>query len=90
MSNAFNELTPAQAERLYLLVEECNEVIHTHFDCPSCREIYAGTTIWGTAADYVGIVFECESCRAKFRLISDTVEGQAQDDNGFYMEIEPQ
>jgi len=28
MSNHFNKLTPAEAERLAILVEECGEVIH--------------------------------------------------------------
>jgi hypothetical protein len=29
MTDHFNKLTPAQAERLAMLIEECSEVIHT-------------------------------------------------------------
>lgn len=50
--------------------EECNEVIHNHFDCPQCKTDYAGTNrhISLDLLD-IGDILVCEVCLAKFKLI---------------------
>jgi hypothetical protein len=48
----------------------CKEIAHNHFDCPVCKSLYAGTSVYGDMNDLldVGEAFECEECRAKFTL----------------------
>ncbi len=45
----------------------CNEVIHNHFDCPSCNRKYAGTSMYGEIDSYY-TEFSCEECNARFKL----------------------
>lgn len=40
--------------------ELCNEVIHNHWNCPFCKEDYAGTSIY--RAIKVGDIIACEEC----------------------------
>lgn len=55
----------------------CNDVIHNHFDCPACKEEYAGTSAYHEIE--AGEEIECESCKAKFKLLQRT-----EDDWGFW------
>ena len=51
--------------------EVCNEVIHTHFPCPICKNDYAGTSMYHAPWDWDDKEFECESCGAKFNIIEN-------------------
>lgn len=44
----------------------CNEIIHTHFECPICKNDYAGTTMYGDPWDEDS--FTCEECGSQFVL----------------------
>ncbi len=48
--------------------DECNDIIHCHFDCPACGDEDAGTSMYGDYYEYHkdGEAFECEECGAKF------------------------
>ena len=48
--------------------DECFDVIHNHFDCPSCGKKYAGTTIYGSIEDQDENFF-CEECGTEFAII---------------------
>ena len=55
--------------------EECNSIIHNHFDCPACKEEYAGTSMY--IEPYDETEFYCENCRTEFfRENRDTDEWQ--------------
>jgi transposase-like protein len=45
--------------------EECNEISHTHFDCPACGTIDASTSVYGGGIDAVDD-FDCEHCGTNF------------------------
>ena len=48
--------------------EECNEIIHNHFDCPACNRQYAGSEQYGELASENGVTeIECSECHAKFQ-----------------------
>lgn len=45
----------------------CNEVVHNHFECPICKDGYAGTDIYGKMFEDSNIEYiTCESCGAEF------------------------
>lgn len=47
----------------------CNSAIHTHFDCPACKE-YCGTNYVRSGGDLeVGDTFECDGCKAGFEYL---------------------
>ena len=48
----------------------CNDVIHNHFDCPACKKQYAGTDAYGEIDGDFYDSITCESCGAKFKLVS--------------------
>ena len=48
--------------------EECNEIIHNHFDCPACNQQYAGTDAFRDIEN--DDVLTCD-CGAQFKLLSD-------------------
>ncbi len=51
--------------------EECNEVLHTHFDCcPVCKTKMASTTKYGEEI-FSNENLECGECGAKFKLLSN-------------------
>jgi len=50
--------------------DECLNVIHNHFDCPSCGNKYAGTTIYGSLEDHDDNFF-CEECGAEFTIVDN-------------------
>lgn len=52
--------------------EDCNEIIHNHFDCPVCNKQDAGTSIYGEPWDETE--FRCENCDAKFVKIQEEWE----------------
>ncbi len=47
----------------------CDEIIHNHFDCPSCDKKYAGTSFYHEI-EKEDTEFECESCNARFTQVS--------------------
>ena len=65
-----------------ILDDWCNEICHTHIDCPICKTEYAPTDAQDTNIDieYHGyVIFQCLECGTKFRLEEmiaweDTVE----------------
>jgi len=61
--------------------DECNDVIHNHFDCPVCKHKYAGTSMYGEMDSYY-TEFSCEECEAEFKLL------ERHEDFGFFWEIE--
>lgn len=52
--------------------DQCNEIVHNHFDCPICLSKYAATSIYGPFGDQFPKEphFSCEECGAKFKVIS--------------------
>lgn len=48
--------------------EVCNETMHTHFNCPSCKDNYAGTSVYGDMSEEIGNTFKCEECGAEYKL----------------------
>jgi transcription elongation factor Elf1 len=51
--------------------ELCNEVIHNHFDCPSCGEKYASSDCYDYFDYKPGEQVGCESCGAVFEYVRD-------------------
>ena len=52
--------------------EACNEFTHTHFDCPICKNISTGTTIYGPYwEEEKSDLFQCENCKANFEWIKE-------------------
>lgn len=51
-----------------LCCDECNDVIHNHFDCPACDTIFAGTNMYHQI-DSDDKEFSCENCKAVFNII---------------------
>jgi hypothetical protein len=50
--------------------DECGDVIHNHFDCPACKQFYAGTECYAEIpVREIGFSLSCESCDAKFRIV---------------------
>lgn len=51
--------------------DECNEIIHTHFDCPICKTDNVGAGICGDINDNYDELIECEHyvCSATFKLV---------------------
>lgn len=47
--------------------EECNEVIHNHFDCPVCKTNDAKTSVYGQI--HAGYEISCQSCCATFTVV---------------------
>lgn len=53
--------------------DECNDVVHNHFDCPVCISENAGTDVYDDIYEYDE--FCCQECKAEFvRVVSDTEE----------------
>lgn len=51
--------------------EICNDVIHTHFDCPECGKDYAPSSLYGSVYDCdVGEKISCEECKATWVIKS--------------------
>jgi transcription elongation factor Elf1 len=48
--------------------DECNDVIHNHFDCPQCGTEYAGTDIYGEI-DYDYKFVTCQECHHEFQIL---------------------
>ncbi len=52
--------------------EECNEVIHTHIDCPICLIKWAGTDLSGGVyeqlAEYGPFPLKCDECKTVFNV----------------------
>ena len=53
--------------------DECMDIIHNHFDCPICKDDYAGTTIYGVLEDYDDKEFSCEECDSEFTIIDKRI-----------------
>lgn len=52
--------------------EQCNEVVHTNFECPICKNNYAGTSMYCSVYERDGDdEFECQDCHSTFRVIDD-------------------
>jgi hypothetical protein len=51
--------------------EECNEVIHNHFDCPVCNSSYGNepTDQYGYIDNYAADI-QCEKCDTVFEKVS--------------------
>lgn len=63
--------------------EECNEVVHNHFDCPVCDSSggFEGTSMFHIIDEeyyHRGDGFSCEDCDTEFIL--DTVTGYDYDE----------
>jgi hypothetical protein len=50
--------------------DECNEIEHTHIDCPVCKTKYAETGNFGDISR--DDIINCENCGAQFKLVSGT------------------
>ena len=50
-----------------LCCDLCNEIIHTHIDCPACDRRNAGTSIYGELEK--GETIKCENCGASFLFV---------------------
>ena len=53
--------------------EDCEEITHIHFECPSCRDKEAYSTAHSELSyEWFGFkdILECELCYCKFRLIN--------------------
>jgi predicted nucleic acid-binding Zn ribbon protein len=57
--------------------EDCYEIIHNHFDCPSCGMMYASTDVYSDFRDYWLIneqpKITCEHCNATY-IIKKTIK----------------
>lgn len=51
-----------------LCCDECNDVIHNHFDCPACGKFFASTSAYGQIDDDDKEI-SCEDCGAEFKII---------------------
>lgn len=49
--------------------EYCGETVHNHFDCPSCKKEYAGTSIYMDIDLDHEKSFYCEECLSQFDFI---------------------
>lgn len=49
--------------------EECDEIVHNHFNCPICQGDNAGTTISCSIFEYNDDTFACDECHSIFRFI---------------------
>jgi len=49
--------------------DTCNEVIHSHFDCPICKNGNEPTSMYGDS--YVDVEsFSCEKCNTDFKIVN--------------------
>lgn len=49
----------------------CNEPIHNHIECPSCKDPNAGTDAYcDLLEERLGFIMRCEECGADFKLLS--------------------
>ena len=58
--------------------DECNEVVHNHFDCPICKKQDASTSIYIAVHEEIekpGDTFECEECKTTFEYVKSGDEG---------------
>ena len=56
-----------------LCCDYCNEIIHSHFDCPVCKYENAGTSIYGgfdEIDDEFSNPFKCEECKSEFLVVA--------------------
>lgn len=47
--------------------EICNEIIHTHFDCPICQEKNVGTETYREI--FIDDFFICQGCESIFKRV---------------------
>ena len=61
--------------RMEICCDQCIEIQHSHFDCPICGVIDAGTNAYAVVCfeeddePDKDRTFECEACKAKFKAI---------------------
>ena len=48
--------------------DQCNDIVHNHFDCPICKKKYAGINTYSDLSDK-DLEIQCEECKTKFRKI---------------------
>lgn len=50
--------------------DECNEIIHTHFDCPICKTDDVGIGVYGDIndGDHKELI-QCEQCNAILKIV---------------------
>ena len=55
--------------------ELCMEITHNHFECPICKDDYAGTSCYGDFPDLWDKrycekpIFHCEECNTRFEVV---------------------
>lgn len=52
--------------------DDCNDVIHNHFDCPACKKEYASTSAYYDIGYFDDKTISCEDCGADFNIINYT------------------
>jgi hypothetical protein len=52
-----------------LCCDDCGEIIHNHFDCPSCGLEYAPSDAYHDLGHENPAIIGCEKCHARFQLI---------------------
>jgi superfamily II helicase len=52
--------------------DECNEPIHTHFDCPICKEFCGTDWIIDGYSIEKGETFKCEECKSEFVYVGES------------------
>lgn len=48
--------------------EQCMNVIHTHIECPNCKDDFAATDYYGDSlnSEDIGFEFKCTECNSTF------------------------
>lgn len=59
--------------KFYPETDDHGEIIHNHFDCPSCLKKRASTSVYGDIRNLPedDLEFECEECGAEFSFVAD-------------------
>jgi transcription elongation factor Elf1 len=57
--------------------EQCNEIIHNHFDCPNCGKQYSASDEYYKLDIYdKQVTISCRNCKIQYKL----VEGKPYDE----------